>query len=607
MISPSIIHLLPERVANQIAAGEVVQRPASALKELIENSLDAGSDEIQIIIKDGGKSLIQVNDNGRGMTRQDALLSFSRHATSKIIDSEDLFQIQTLGFRGEALASIAAVAQVRMRTRHHEEEIGVEIRIEGSEIKEEQEISGPIGTSLEIKNLFFNIPARRSFLKSDIIELKHLISEVEKISLSYPKVMFSFINQGKEILHLPKGSLLQRIMHLFGTSYAEKIIPLQEATDLMTISGYVGKPEFSKKTRGEQYFHLNGRFIRDPYLHHAIMTVYQEWIPTGHFPFYSIHLTVDPTSVDVNVHPSKTEIKFLQDRLIYTLLQTAVKRSLGKFHLSPQIDFDAETGFSEMSVLGRNDPICIPQTQINYHYNPFKTENLEEFQKPKFSTAYSLFQKRENLFNENGQGIQASNSPKGIAGGIVGGPMVMQIQREFILTSIHSGLIVIDQQAAHERILYERYLQAFTNPVAVSQKNLFPQSHTFSTQDSILMDSLLPDVKMMGFDIREFGKNTFILEGMPTDLLFSESIPIIEEILLNFKENRDLGKMSQRENLAHILSKKASIKSGRELSHQEMCLLMDELFACEAPMFSPSLKPTYISIPLQEIKTRFKE
>lgn len=638
------IHLLSERVANQIAAGEVVQRPSSALKELIENSIDAGADEIQVLSRDGGKSLIQIIDNGSGMGPKDARLSFSRHATSKILNSEDLFQIRTMGFRGEALASIAAVAQVKMKTRRKEDELGIEIRIEGSEIQEELEVSCPVGTSIEVKNLFFNVPARRNFLKSDIIELRHLIAEIERISLAYPQIFFSFFHNQKEILHLPKGNLIQRILHLFGNSLSEKLVPIQEKTDILEISGYVGKPEFSKKTKGEQFFHLNGRFIRDSYLHHAVLNTYQEWIPEGHSPFYSIHLKIDPSRVDINVHPSKTEIKFLDEKIIYTLLQTAIKQSLGKFHLTPQIDFEGETGFSEMSIQARNLPIQFPVSNINLDYNPFistekgKTEvpdraipnhsindpSYEEL-KPEI-TAFEniriidpspwakpeaeniepenhsepanpgLFQEEEILSLED-RFIRAGQDSQSI----------LQIQKEFIVTSIFSGLIILDQQAAHERILFERYLRIFSGQGEVSQQTLFPQTYTFSAQDTALILELLPDIRLLGFDIREFGKNTFIVEGIPTDLQFRGESPIFDEILNNFKENLQMGSFNQKENLARSLAKRAAIKPGRYLSLEEMRLLIDQLFACESPLFSPSHKPTYITLSLSDIKKKFKE
>ena len=600
---PEIIHVLSERVANQIAAGEVVQRPASALKELIENSLDAGADEILILSKEGGKTLIQVNDNGMGMIPKDAVRSFSRHATSKIIESDDLFRIRTMGFRGEALASIAAVSQVKMRSRHHEEEMGTLIRIEGSRLIEQIEDACPIGTSVEIRNLFYNIPARRSFLKSDFRELKHLITEIERISLSYPQVFFSFFHDGKEVLHLPKGSHLQRIMHLFGNSYAEKIVPVEESTDLLTINGYIGKPEFSKKGRNEQYFHLNGRFIRDPYLHHSLMTAYQDWIPLGQFPFYSLHLGVDPSKIDINVHPGKTEIKFVDEKIMYTLVQSAVKRSLGKFHLAPQIDFNAETGFSEMSVLSRNNPISIPKSYVNQNYNPFATK-LESNHSTNFLVDFGSNEieannqiKDNELFDRETKFLEAREDLQ----------IILQVQKEFVVTSLHSGLILIDQQAAHERILFERYLKTFSDQLTVIQQTLFPQSFTFSLQDTALLNSLLPDIRKLGFEIREFGSNSFILEGIPSDFSFTSSGPFLDDILSNFKENREIGNRSQQENLARSLSKKASIKAGKALNKDEMRLLIDELFACEYPSLSPRNKPTYITLSLNDIKKRFKE
>ncbi len=636
---PEIIHLLSEKVANQIAAGEVVQRPSSAIKELIENALDAEATEIQILTKKGGKTLIQVIDNGKGMVESDAKLSFSRHATSKIRYSEDLFQIKTMGFRGEALASMAAVSQMRMKTRHRESNLGTEIRIEASKIMDCFPVAMNIGTNIELKNLFYNIPARRNFLKSDTLELKHILSEIEKIALTNPMVYFRFSHDEKEILHLPKGTPLQRIIHLFGHSYSEKVLPVEEFTDIVEIRGYIGKPEFVKKIRGEQFFYVNGRFIRNIYLHNAVMAAYKDWIAEGNMPFYSIHLNIDPSKIDINIHPSKTEVKFQEEQFIHKLVQTAVKKSLGKFHLSPQIDFDRETHFDDMSILSRGRPIQVPQIKFNPDFNPFQNSipssyhNNYSTEIPKsaevtfhtpglFDTTPSMDhfnskQERDShenleIKNESGEKVESLHENQGLQEELP--PLehrnkaVIQIQKEYILSSIHSGLILFDQQAMHERILFERYCKVFSSHIRSSQKTLFPKTYTVSAIDMVFMDEILPDMKSLGFEIRPFGKNTFILEGMPVENIHEEPLTdLLEEIISYYRDNKESGRITVQENLSKALAKKMSIKSGRTLTLTEMLNLIDELFACQSPMRSPSGKPTYITISQSEIKKKFKE
>ncbi|HEY0897729.1 MAG TPA: DNA mismatch repair endonuclease MutL, partial [Sphingobacteriaceae bacterium] len=379
---PDIIQLLPDAVANQIAAGEVVQRPASAVKELIENAIDAGADKIQLIVKDAGKTLLQVIDNGCGMSLTDARMCFERHATSKIRKAEDLFAIRTMGFRGEAMASIGAIAQVELRTRRHEDELGTCLQVEGSEVIRQEPVSSPAGTSISVKNLFFNTPARRNFLKGNSVEMRHILDEFQRVALAHPEIFFTLHHDGNEVFHLTPGSLKQRIVHLFGNAYNQKLVPVEEDTSIIQLKGYVGKPEFAKKTRGEQFFFVNNRFIRDPYLNHAVLTAFEELLPADSFPLYVLFIDIDPAKIDINVHPTKTEIKYQDEKAIYAIIRSAVKRSLGRYNITPTLDFNQETGFSGMITQKAQEDIVPPQIAFNPDFNPFKSDGQKEREIP---------------------------------------------------------------------------------------------------------------------------------------------------------------------------------------------------------------------------------
>jgi len=612
-----IIQLLPDSVANQIAAGEVVQRPASAIKELLENAIDAGADHIKLIIKDAGKSLIQVIDNGCGMSVTDARLCFERHATSKIRKAEDLFAIRTMGFRGEAMASIAAIAHVELRTRRIEDELGTVLEIEGSEVIQQYPDQVTAGTSISVKNLFFNIPARRNFLKSNSVELRHIIDEFQRVALAHPNIFFSLHSDGNELFHLPKETLKQRIVHLFGNNYNQRLVPVEETTTILNIKGFIGKPEFAKKTRGEQFFFVNNRFIKDPYLNHAVMNAYEEILPAETYPLYVLFIDIDPSKIDINVHPTKTEIKYEDEKAIYAILRSAVKRSLGRFNIAPTLDFEQETGFNNLITPKPLEEIQIPTINFNPNFNPFddgRPKSTRSYTYPEqlekkssipqnWDTLYQITETEEaeqlSLHPEEpakeSAVIQPSDQPK---------KQFFQLHNRYIVSQIHSGFMLIDQQAAHERILFEQFQQQLQQNQGVSQQSLFPQTIDLTAADFALVQDILPEIQALGFQLRPFGKSTFIVDGIPADLEKINEGQIIEKLLEDFKNQSDL-KLSKREKLAKSLAKNAAIKQGNKLDNEEMEDLIDRLFACEAPNISLSGKPVIITITLQELAERF--
>ncbi|MVZ63112.1 DNA mismatch repair endonuclease MutL [Sphingobacterium humi] len=616
-----IIQLLPDSVANQIAAGEVVQRPASAVKEMMENAIDAGADQIKLIIKDAGKSLIQVMDNGCGMSVTDARLCFERHATSKIRKAEDLFAIRTMGFRGEAMASIAAIAHVELRTRRHEDELGTVVEIEGSEVVQQYPDQAPAGSSISVKNLFYNIPARRNFLKSNSVELRHIIDEFQRIALAHPELFFSFHSDGNELFHLPKETLKQRIVHLFGNNYNQRLVPVEETTSILNIKGYIGKPEFAKKTRGEQFFFVNNRFIKDPYLNHAVLNAYEEILPADTYPLYVLFIDIDPAKIDINVHPTKTEIKYEDDKAIYAILRSAVKRSLGRFNIAPSLDFEQETGFDNLITPKPLDEIQAPTINFNPNFNPFDDGNPSA--RSAVSRAYSypealerktsIPQNWDTLYQISEQDepqqlplmpeepaqeasfIQPSDQPK---------KQFFQLHNRYIVSQIHSGFMLIDQQAAHERILFEQFQQHLNNNQGLSQQSLFPQTVELNAADFALIQDMLPEIQSLGFQLRPFGKTTFIVDGIPADLENVNEGQIIEKLLEDFKNQSDL-RLNKREKLAKSLAKNAAIKAGSKLDNEAMADLIDRLFACESPNISLHGKPVIITYTLQELAERF--
>ncbi len=615
-----IIQLLPDDVANQIAAGEVVQRPSSAVKELTENAIDSGADRIQILIKDAGKTLIQVIDNGCGMSVTDSRMCFERHATSKIRKAEDLFAIRTMGFRGEAMASIAAIAQVELKSRRHEDELGHRIRIEASEVLSQEPVSTTAGTSISVKNLFYNTPARRNFLKGNSVEMRHIIDEFQRVALANPEIFFTLHHDGNEVFHLPKGSLKQRIIHLFGNAYNQKLVPVEEDTSIIQVKGYVGKPEFARKTRGEQFFFVNKRFVKDAYLNHAVMSAFQEVLPPDSFPLYVLFIEIDPANIDINVHPTKTEIKYQDEKSIYAIIRSAVKRSLGKYNISPTLDFNQETGFSQMITPKAPEDIVPPRIAFNPDFNPFTTDLKPTREIPflrnsgesrqtdtqNWGTLYEIVKPqndRQEQFSLSGNTeIELASKPLQK----LGERQIFQLHNRFIISQIKSGFMLIDQQCAHERILYERFLQQLENRQGASQQSLFPQTVSLSGPDFELVKELLPDIRALGFQIREFGKNTLIVEGIPADLGENISeVAMLEHLIEGFKNNSSALKLSRRDNLARALAKNAAVKTGTPLRPMEMNRMIDELFACSMPNVSLSGKTVIATITMDELIQKF--
>ena len=611
----NLIKLLPDSVANQIAAGEVVQRPASAVKELLENSIDSGATSVQLIIKDAGKTLIQVIDNGCGMSETDARMCFERHATSKITDTKDLFTIRTKGFRGEAMASIAAVAQVEMKTKMISEELGTKIEIEGSKITVQEPVQTKDGTSIAIKNLFFNIPARRNFLKSIQVETRHIIDEFERVALTHPEVTFQMINNGSETFNLPVGTLRQRIVGVFGKNFNQKLVPLDEKTSIMNLTGFIGKPDLAKKTRGEQFFFVNKRFIKNGYLHFAVMQAYQDLIAHKSYPSYFIYMEIDPASIDINIHPTKTEIKFEDEKAIYAILNSAVKQSIGKYQVAPSLDFEQETSFNVDPPLEGQD-IKIPQIKVNPNFNPFDKETSKEkgyspsFSKPFSKPEPSQIRALDRMY-QNNAGISFENldenpieDNKLIA--VQTEKKIFQVHNRYIYSQLKSGYVLIDQQRAHERILYEKFISSLENQVNFSQQELFPIQIEFSSSNFALLKEIWEEVKVIGFDISEFGKNTISINGVPADIKETDYQKLFENIIEQFKNNKDQLNLDTKESVARSMARNMSIKKGKQLSEREIIQLTDELFACAQPEYLPNGKRTFITVTLSEIEKQFK-
>jgi DNA mismatch repair protein MutL len=611
----NLIKLLPDSVANQIAAGEVVQRPASAVKELLENSIDSGATSVQLIIKDAGKTLIQVIDNGCGMSETDARMCFERHATSKIRDTKDLFSIRTKGFRGEAMASIAAVAQVEMKTKMISEELGTKIEIEGSKVMVQEPVQTKDGTSIAIKNLFFNIPARRNFLKSTQVETRHIIDEFERVALTHPEVSFQMINNGSETFNLPVGTLRQRIVSVFGKNFNQKLVPLDEKTSIMNLTGFIGKPDYAKKTRGEQFFFVNKRFIKNGYLHFAVMQAYQDLIAHKSYPSYFIYMEIDPASIDINIHPTKTEIKFEDEKSIFAILSSAVKQSIGKYQVAPSLDFEQETSFNVDPPLAGQD-IKIPQIKVNPNFNPFDKEtSKEKGYSPSFSKPFSkpdpsqigaldrMYQNNATISFENLDEKQEEDI-KLIE--VQTEKKIFQVHNRYIYSQLKSGYVLIDQQRAHERILYEKFIASLENQVNFSQQELFPIQIEFSSSNFAILKEIWEEVKVIGFDISEFGKNTISINGVPADSKETDYQKLFENIIEQFKNNKDQLNLDTKESVARSMARNMSIKKGKQLSDREIIQLTDELFACAQPEYLPNGKRTFITVTLSELEKQFK-
>ncbi len=591
-----IIQLLPDTVANQIAAGEVIQRPASAIKELLENAVDAGSKRIELYVKDSGKTLLQIIDDGCGMSPTDARMAFERHATSKIRSAEDLFSIRTMGFRGEALASIAAISHVEIKTRRQGDELGTIIEIEGNEIKNQQPAGTAVGTSILIKNLFYNVPARRNFLKSNSIEARHINDEFERIAYGNPEIFFSLHQNGLEIFRLPASNLRQRIVNINGSQYNERLVPVNENTSILSINGFIGKPEFSKKNRGEQFFFVNKRFIKDGYLNHAVTNAFQELLPNNSFPSYWLYIDIEPSRIDVNIHPTKTEIKFEDERSVYAIVRAAVKRSLGQYSLTPTIDFESEKTFDIPHSM-RYQAVQKPGITVNTDFNPFRQEkSISTSGWQKLYEASSKPPTHPEFENQNFSAILNSEEKNENAFQI--GP--------YIISKIKEGLLVVDAVAAHERILYQKFSKQLENGKPLSQQSLFPQTITFSPSDFQLIKEIESDIRMLGFDLQEFGQNTYAIQGIPTEIDKGNEKEILESIIEQFKHNSTELSTGLRENILCSMSRSIAIRKNSVLSNQEMKTILHELQFCEKSEHGLNGKPCMILLKTGDLADRFR-
>lgn len=600
-----IIQLLPDAVANQIAAGEVIQRPASVVKELVENAVDSGADNITVNVKDSGSTLVQVIDNGSGMSETDARLCWERHATSKIRQATDLFSIRTKGFRGEALASIAAIAEVVLKTKRKEDDLGTQIKISASVTIGNEPVACPDGSNFSVKNLFYNIPARRKFLKSNNTELRHIITEFNHIALAHPEIEFSLIHNNSQIYNLPKTNLRQRVIAIFGKSLNQNLIPVVTDTTLIKIDGFIGKPEFAKKTYGEQFFFVNNRYIKHPYLHKAVSQAYQQIIAADAIPSYFIFFDIAPDKIDINIHPTKTEIKFEDEQAIWQILMAVVKESIGKYNLMPSLDFNTE-GVIDIPVLRNETEIRTPQININRNFNPFEDEHNTSVRNP--------YRERNDYLDssdpyENARQdfmIHAEKTEQKNKDNFTEGNKFLQVKNRFIVTSVKSGLMVIDQKRAHERILYEENLQSLSNDAFTGQQSLFPETIELNHADYVTLIDIIDIINRLGFDIRDLGNNAIIVNGKPSTVKNSALKDVIEEMLESYKSYEGDIQLEAREKVARAVARASAIPYGKVLEQEEMRNIVDQLFACSNPYYSPSGKQSINIISIEEIEKILK-
>lgn len=610
-----VIHLLPDHVANQIAAGEVVQRPASVIKELLENSIDAQASKIQVYIKEAGKILITIVDNGVGMSLKDARLSFERHATSKIKSAEDLFSLQTKGFRGEALASIAAIAHVELKTRREEDEVGTCIRIEGSEIISQDACVASTGTSISVKNLFYNIPARRNFLKSDTVETRHIIDEFQRVSLAHPHIAFSLVHNSSEIFQLPDTNYRQRITNILGGKTNEKLVPVDEHTEILKISGFVGKPEYAKRTRGEQFFFVNDRFIKSPYLNHAVTAAFEGLLKEKSYPSYFLYLRVDPKSIDINIHPTKTEIKFDDEHALYAILRSAIKHSLGQFNVAPVLDFERDPSLDTPYDYEKKHASA-PQVEVDRDFNPFKNEQRGGFrndykqESAGWESLYTGLKSETSGIDSDLRQIEFESEE--VTGSLFGAYKTEQVQnstfqlnKKFIITTLKNGMLVIDQHRAHTRILYEELLKSITVSAAVSQQLLFPLILQFNQQEIELLKAIKDSLEQTGFIFSEIKSDSVEITGIPTLILESEVEMLLEQLLSDFENEIPENNFSQTDLLAKSLAKSMAVKSGNLLNSTEQQHIVNGLFACKEASITPFNKPVFITLPVEELEKKF--
>lgn len=620
-----IIQLLPDHVANQIAAGEVVQRPASVVKELLENAIDAGATEIKLIIKDAGKTLVHVIDNGKGMSVTDARLSFERHATSKIQSAEDLFQLNTKGFRGEALASIAAIAHVELKTKRPDDELGTAIEIEGSTVKSQEVSVTPTGTSVAVKNLFFNIPARRNFLKSDAVELRHITDEFHRVALAHPTIAFMFYHNGSELFNVPQENYRQRVVHVFGNKTNEKLVPVEEDTEVLKISGFVGKPEYSKKTRSEQFFFVNQRFIKSPYLNHAISAAFEGLMKPGYHPSYFLNLTVDPKTIDINIHPTKTEIKFDDEHTLYAILRAAVKHSLGQFNIAPILDFEQQSQFNTPYSY-KDKATTVPTIEVDRSFNPFADEiaspakssssssssGQTHFKKSPAASWESLYvglESKENTSTNDFSQVSFESDTKTASmfsdDAVETNKATFQLQQKYIVSTLKSGMLIIDQNKAHQRILYENFLKHVTIKEATSQQLLFPIELHFTPSECKIIDNLKTDLEHTGFAFSELSEKQITITGVPVGVPESEVSIILEQLISDVENDVPDTSFSAADLLAKSMAKSLAIKNGQHLNHTEQEHLVNSLFACKEPNMSPTNQPTFITMSTNDIEKKF--
>jgi len=611
----SIIQLLPDHVANQIAAGEVVQRPASVVKELLENAVDAGATDIKLIIKDAGKSLIQVIDNGLGMNVTDARLCFERHATSKIRHAEDLFSLHTKGFRGEALASIAAIAHVELKTKQDQEELGIHIIIEGSKFTTQEPAVLPNGTSFSVKNLFFNIPARRNFLKSDTVEMRYIIDEFQRVALAHPNIAFTMYHNGSESFNLPQSNFRPRIVNVFGGKTNEKLVPVKEDTEIVHIHGFVGKPEFAKKNRGEQFFFVNDRFIKSGYLHHAIMAAYEGLLKDGAQPSYFLYLSVPPNTIDINIHPTKTEIKFDDEHALYAILRSAVKHSLGQFNVAPVLDFERDPNLDTPYQYQQKEAEY-PTIQVDRSYNPFADEKPQKavtnfnYRKPELQPSWeSLYVGLEEMDTHSSEisfeteavssslfeDVESEHETK----------RTYQIHKKYIVSPIKSGIVIINQKRAHERVLYEEFLTNMTVHHASSQQLLFPLELYFSINDIEVIKEIQFSLENLGFIFDSIHTDSLIVSGLPVTITESQVSIIFDDLLTDFQNGVGGDSFSQNDSIAQSMAKSLAVKTGTYLTEKEQDNLVNNLFACREPNVSPFQKPTFITMSVEDLDKKF--
>lgn len=623
----SIIQLLPDHVANQIAAGEVVQRPASVVKELLENAVDAKSTDIKLLLKDAGKTLVQVIDNGVGMNPEDARLCFLRHATSKIRNAEDLFALGTKGFRGEALASIAAIAHVEMKTRQEAQELGTHLVIEGSKFMSQEVAVLPKGTSFSVKNLFFNIPARRNFLKSDTVEYRHVIDEFQRVALAHPDISFSMYHNGSEMFNLPASNIRQRIVNVFGGRTNEKLVPLNEETDIVTFHGFAGKPEFAKKNRGEQFFFVNDRFIKSGYLHHAVMAAYEGLLKDGCQPSYFIYLDVPPHTIDINIHPTKTEIKFDDEHALYAILRASVKHSLGQFNVAPILDFERDSQLDTPYGFKDRDAV-VPVIEVDANFNPFGETKPQKSAGSSSSSSFGSYPRKTETASWESLYVGLKHEAESSFGEIETLPEIQyeteevapslfeesdiqqenktyQLHRKYIVNPIKSGMVIVDQQRAHQRVLYEQFLTNMTVHQASSQQLLFPLSLYYSAQEISLIADLQPSLENTGFVFSEINADHIVISGLPVNVSESEIPIVLEQLLSDLQDGIQGNSFSQNDGIAKSMAKSLAVKTGTVLSGKEQENLVNGLFACKDANNSPFGKPTFITLRVEDIDKKF--